>query len=179
LPLNYLGARWFHGVRNEAVLVISILKRRLKSGKTYMDFRRAWYHTVGFGAPTRLYSAINAFDPAEIIVVGLVEIEPGQDPQKVLQIDVEERLEHPLEAIIEPEVARTYGIVVSEDDFSPAGKLHFEPASVNGKETDFGEIARGLRIAQELLARAAAERDAKRRPKTAKRRRQKVASSNS
>jgi hypothetical protein len=31
--------------------------------------------------------------------------------------------------------------VVSEDDFSPAGEMKFKPASVNGKETDFGEIA--------------------------------------
>jgi hypothetical protein len=36
---------------------ISILMRRLKEGKTYEDFRKAWYHTVGFGTPCKLYSA--------------------------------------------------------------------------------------------------------------------------
>ncbi|HYB06691.1 MAG TPA: hypothetical protein VEB87_00890 [Nitrososphaerales archaeon] len=147
------------------MMVITILTRRLKSGKTYEDFRKAWYHTVGFGSPCKLYSAINAFDQREIIVVALGEIGPGQDPMKILRTDVKERLEHPLEAVIEPEIGRTFGIVVSEDDFSPAGKMEFKPASVNGKDTDFKEVAQGLALAQELITRAAAERDSARRGK--------------
>jgi len=147
------------------MMVITILTRRLKSGKTYEDFRKAWYHTVGFGSPCKLYSAINAFDQREIIVVALGEIGPGQDPMKILRTDVRERLEHPLEAVIEPEIGRTFGIVVSEDDFSPAGKMEFKPASVNGKETDFEEVAQGLALARELISRAAAERDSARRDK--------------
>ena len=147
------------------MMVITILTRRLKSGKTYEDFRKAWYHTVGFGSPCKLYSAINAFDQREIIVVALGEIGPGQDPMKILRTDVKERLEHPLEAVIEPEIGRTFGIVVSEDDFSPAGKMEFKPASVNGKETDFREVAQGLALARELITRAAVERDSARRGK--------------
>jgi len=140
-------------------MFISILTRRLKKGKTYEDFRKAWYHTVGYGMPTKLYSAINVFDPGEIIVVGLGEIKSGQDPMQMIQIEVKERLEHPLEAVIEPEIGRTFGIVVSEDDFSPAGEMKSRPASVRGKETDFEEIAQGLKMAQKLFALAAAERD--------------------
>jgi predicted NBD/HSP70 family sugar kinase len=141
------------------MMFISILTRRLKKGKKYEDFRKAWYHTVGYGMPTKLYSAINVFDPREIIVVGLGEIKSGQDPMQMIQIEVKERLEHPLEAVIEPEIGRTFGIVVSEDDFSPAGEMKFRPASVRGKETDFEEIAQGLKMAQKLFALAAAERD--------------------
>jgi hypothetical protein len=141
------------------MLVIAILKRRLRQGKTYQDFRKAWYHTVGYGTDMKMYSAINAFDPREIIVIGMGEIKPGQDPMKMLQIEVKERLDHPLEAVIEPEIDRTFGIVVSEDDFSPSGKIKYKPASINGKETDFEEVAQGLALAKKLIAQASKERD--------------------
>jgi hypothetical protein len=149
--------------REEAsLIVISILNRRLKEGKTYEDFRKAWYHTVGFGTPTKLYTAINVFDQREIIVVAIGEIKPGQDPLKILRIDVKERLDNPLDAVIEPEIGRTFGIVVSEDDFSKAGEIEYKPPSINGKETDFNEIAQGLTLAQKLIAQAAKERDSAR-----------------
>jgi hypothetical protein len=141
------------------MMVISILTRRLKKGKTYEDFRKMWYHTVGYGFPIKLYSAINVFDQREIIVIGLGEINPAQDPMQLIQIEVKERLEHPLEDVIEPEVGRAFGIVVSEDDFSPAGKMEFIPASVGGKETNFEEIAQGLEMARKLFSQAAVERE--------------------
>ena len=149
-------------------MVMSILTRRLREGKTYEDFRKVWYHTVGYGAPVKLYSAINAFDQREIIVVGLGEIRPGQDPMRLIQVEVKERLDHPLETVVEPKIGRTFGIVVSEDDFSPTGKLELAPASVNGKETDFKEVAQGLEIARELFTRAAAERDAAKKSRRGK-----------
>ena len=145
------------------MIVISILTRRLKKGKTYEDFRKAWYHTVGFGTPCKLYSAINAFDQREIIVVGLANIGPEQNPMDMLRIDVKERLDHPLEAIIESQIGRTFGIVVSEDDFSPAGKMELKPASINGKETDFKEIAQGLALARKVISKAELERNRERR----------------
>jgi hypothetical protein len=138
---------------------VSILTRRLKEGKTYEDFRKAWYHTVGFGTPCKLYTAINVFDQREIIVMAIGEVKPEQDPLKLLRIDVKERHEHPLEAVIEPEIGRTFGIVVSEDDFSPAGEIKYKPASINGKETDFEEISQGLALAQKLITQSATERD--------------------
>lgn len=150
------------------MMVISILTRRLKKGKTYDDFRKAWYHTVGYGLPVKLYTAINAFDQREIIVVALGEMRPGQDPTGLVKIEVEERLEHPLDAVIEPEIGRTFGIVVSEDDFSPAGRMEPRPASINGKETNFDEVARGLEMARELFTRAAAEREAAKKRRSRK-----------
>jgi hypothetical protein len=141
------------------MLVVAILKRRLRQGKTYQDFRKAWYHTIGYGTDMKMCSAINAFDPQEIIVIGMGEIKPGQDPMKMLQIEVKERLDHPLDAVIEPEIDRTFGIVVSEDDFSPSGKIEYKPASINGKETDFEEVAQGLALAKKLITMASQERD--------------------
>jgi hypothetical protein len=137
---------------------VSILTRRLKEGKTYEEFRKAWYHTVGFGANCELHAAINVLDQREIIVIAMGEVKPEQDPLKLLQIDVKERLEHPLEAVIEPEIGRTFGILVSEDDFSPAGEIKYTPSSINGKETDFAEIAQELPLAQKLITQAATER---------------------
>jgi hypothetical protein len=95
----------------------------------------------------------------EIIVVALGEIGPGQDPLRILRTDVSQRLEHPLDAIIEPEMGRTFGIVVSEDDFSAAGEMELKPASVDGKETDFREVAGALAMARELVAQGAAEKE--------------------
>ena len=141
------------------MMIISIINRRLKKGKTYEDFRKAWFHTVGFGTSSKLYTAINAFDQREIIVIGFVEIKPGQDPMKILRIDIKERLDNPLEGVIEPEIQRTYGILVSEDDFSSAGEIEYKPSSVNGKETDFAEIAQALAPARKLITETAAERD--------------------
>jgi hypothetical protein len=143
------------------LIFVSILTRRLKQGKTYQDFRKAWYHTVGYGTPGpgKLYTAINAFDPRELIVIGIGEIKSEQDATKMLRTEVKERLDHPLEAVIEPEIGRTFGIVVSEDDFSRSGKIEYKPASINGKETDFEEIAQGLALAKKLITMASQERD--------------------
>jgi hypothetical protein len=141
--------------------VISIITRTLKDGKTYEDFRKAWFHTTGFGTSSKLYTSINAFDQREIIVIGFVEILPNQDPMKVLRIDVKERLDNPLDNIIEPEIGRVYGIVVSEDDFSATGSIEYQPPSINGKVTDLNEIAIGLSLAKQLIAQASAERDMK------------------
>ena len=141
------------------MMFISILTRRLKRGKTYEDFRRAWFHSVGFGGPCKMYSAINVFDPREVIVVALGEIGPDVDPMNLLRTDIKERLDHPLEAVIEPEIGRKFGIVVSEDDFSPSGRLVLVPASVNGKKTDFDEIAQGLAIAKKVISKAGKERE--------------------
>ena len=141
------------------MMVVSIITRRLKEGKTYEDFRKAWYHTVGFGTASKLYTMINAFNPREIVVIGFVEMTLEQDPLSIAGIEVKDRLAHPLDDVIEPEIGREFGILVSEDDFSAAGTLEYKPPSVGGKETDFNEIEEGLAVAQKVIAQASAERD--------------------
>ena len=141
------------------MIAVSIISRRLKEGKTYEDFRKAWYHTVGFGTASKLYTMINAFNLREIVVIGFVEMTPDQDPLSILRIDVKERLDNPLDDVIEPVTGREFGILVSEDDFSAAGSLEYKPPTIGGKEIDFNEIAEGLAAAKKLIARASAERD--------------------
>jgi len=150
------------------MMVVSIITRRLKEGKTYEDFRKAWYHTVGFGTASKLYTMINAFNPREIVVIGFVEMTPEQDPLSIARIEVKDRLAHPMDDVIEPEIGREFGILVSEDDFSAAGALGYKPPSIGGQETDLAEIAEGLAAAKKLVALASKERDSAKKRKNSR-----------
>lgn len=140
------------------MIQVAILTRRLKEGRTYEDFRKAWFHTVGFGTANRMYSVINAFDPREIIVIGLTEF-TLEDFAAGLKIDVKERLDHSLDDIIEPEIGRTFGLLVSEDDFSASGAIEYKPPTVDGKETDLDLFFKDIQKVAEMINEASAERD--------------------
>lgn len=61
--------------------------------------------------------------------------------------------------IIEPGIGRTFGILISEDDFSNIDEIGYKPPSISGKKTDLKEIANGLKLAKKLIAQSSAERD--------------------
>lgn len=50
---------------------VTIIRRKHRDGKTLDDYRKAWFHTSGFGTPMTKYTVINAFDPREIIYVAV------------------------------------------------------------------------------------------------------------
>jgi len=149
------------------VTTVSILTRRLKEGKTYEDFRNAWFHITGFGVAgdeeegsgNRMFSMINIFDPREIIVIGFSTTTFAQ-LEAALDIDVRVRGENPLDEVIEPEIGRKFCAMVAEDDFSPAGTIPFKPATVGGRETDMAEFAKTLQVLQGLFPAASEKRDA-------------------
>lgn len=154
------------------MMMVSMITRRLKKGKTYGDFRKAWYHTIGFGmtsdAPPRpplgrLYTMINAFDPQEIIVIGFGPEISEESLRATLNIDVKDRLDNPLDEIIEPEIGRSFGVLISEDDFSPEGELEYKKPSVNGVETDLGELGRLISLARSEIEIASTKRDQKKK----------------
>ena len=155
------------GEKDTLVTTVSILTRRLKEGKTYDDFRRAWFHTTGFGlggketdgSGNRMYSMINIFDPREVVVIGFSTTTSGQ-LEAALDIDVEVRGANPLDEVIEPAIGRKFCALVSEDDFSAAGAIPYKPASIGGKETDMTAFAASLPVLQALFAAAAKKRDA-------------------
>jgi hypothetical protein len=148
------------------MMSVAIVKRRLKEGKTYDDFRKAWYHTTGFGTKNKMYSLINAFDEREIIVIGFTELPTEtEDILDGLRIDVKERLDNPLDEIIEPEIERDFGILVSEDDFSAEGSIDYKKPAVDGKEVDVREVVNGLLEFKQALGQASAERDAAKKPR--------------
>ncbi|WP_424354944.1 ROK family protein [Methanobacterium sp. MBAC-LM] len=140
------------------MITVSIITRRLKEGKTYEDFRKAWYHTVGFGTSSKLYTALNVNDPREIIVMGFVESEM-EEFLEGLEIDVKERLENPLHDVIEPEIGRKFGMIISEDDFSDEGVIEYKEPSINGKETDINAVYDDIAQVAELISKASAKRD--------------------
>lgn len=137
---------------------VAIVTRTLKEGKSYEDYRRAWFHTNGFGVPTTMYTIVNTFNPREIISIGIIEA-GLEDMPDLLNIDVEDRLANPLDDVIESTIVRQFGVIVAEDDFSPAGKLSYVPAQVDGKETDFNELEDGLAMIAHMIQQASSKRD--------------------
>ena len=101
---------------------------------------------------------INAADPREIIVIGFVETDLDHF-MAGLKVDVRERLDHSLDEVIEPEIGRKFGILVSEDDFSAPGSIGYRPPSVNGKETDVVQVMGDLSAITAMIAEASALRD--------------------
>lgn len=141
------------------MFAIAIVTRRLKEGKSYEDFRKAWFHTTGFETSSKLYTVINAFDPREIIVIGFTETNID-DFQKTLEIDIKERLENPLDAIIEEDkIPSKFGLLVSEDDFSASGKIDYKPATVDGHEMDLNQFSNDLRKIADMIQSAIKKRD--------------------
>jgi hypothetical protein len=132
---------------------VAIVVRTLRQGKTYEDFRKAWYHTTGFGTQTNMYSLVNALNPREIITIGMVETEL-EDVPSLLKIDASQRETHPLGDIIEESITRYFGVLVAEDDFSAKGALEYQPPAIEGKETDLKDLAHIL----DVINRAVKER---------------------
>lgn len=145
---------------------VSILTRRLRDGKTYEDFRRAWFHTTGFGvkgkevegSSARLLTFINIFDPREVIVLGFATTTLDQ-LRDALDIDVKVRGENPLDDVIEPAIGRTFALQVAEDDFSAVGDIPWHPAMIGGTETDMTQFHRDLQAIAGIFAAAAQKRD--------------------
>ncbi len=137
---------------------VAMVTRTLKSGKTYDDYRKAWFHTTGFGMPTTMYTVINAFNPKEIISIGIVDGE-FMELVKGFEIDVKERLENSLKDIIESTIVRTFGVVAAVDDFSPVGKLNYVPPLVDGKLTDYDQIASTLETIASEVRKASDKRE--------------------
>ena len=75
------------------------------------------------------------------------------------EIEVKERLSHSLDDIIEPEIERKFGILVSEDDFSADGNIAYKPASINKKITDLEDISSNLSQLAEAIEQASKKRD--------------------
>ena len=133
------------------MIAVAILRRRLREGRSYEEFRRAWFHETGFGTPNRMFTALNVADPREVIVIALTETSL-ENATQLIAIDASERSGSPLDAIIEPEIERTFGVLVAEDDFSAAGPIEYRPASVGGEETDESEVRLALEAGARLLA---------------------------
>ena len=150
--------------RGEPRRVITILKRRLREGKTYEDFRRAWFHESGFAAQNQMLSMINIADPREIIVIGMTRVTSAGEGTRLLAIDQDERATSPLDEVIEPGVDRTFAALIAKDDFSAAGPLEYQDAAIDGQPTDLAQLSGEIDAAAALLHEHLRGRSADTRP---------------
>jgi hypothetical protein len=101
------------------VIVISVLTRRLREGKTYEDFREAWLPDEGFGFPTRVVSAQRVDDEREVITIGFSELSEEEAEAELQRIGPQEERRHDrIDAVVEPEMTRHFYVQVAEDDFT-------------------------------------------------------------
>jgi hypothetical protein len=101
------------------MIVISVLARRLREGKTYDDFRKAWLPDQEFGFPTRVVSAQRVDDEREVITIGFSELDEAEAEAQLQRIGPQEQRRHErIDAVVEPEMTRHFYVQVAEDDFS-------------------------------------------------------------
>jgi hypothetical protein len=124
-------------------VIVSILVRRLREGKTYDDFREAWLPEKGFGWPTRVVTAQRMDDPREIVTIGFSDISAEQAEALLAGVGLErsgaersEETEAPIDEhtgevadeqlarrnrisdVIEPEMTRAFYVQLTEDDLT-------------------------------------------------------------
>jgi hypothetical protein len=138
---------------------VAIISRTLREGKSFDDYRKAWYHTHGFGVPTKMLTVANLHNPREIISIGIMELDDISQLSAALQIDIEERLANALDEIVEDRIERKFGIIASEDDFSMAGEIPPKPLTVDGEEVRYSDLEEIMGIAAGMFTEASEERD--------------------
>jgi hypothetical protein len=100
-------------------MVIAVLVRRLRNGKTYDDFRAAWEADRGFGIPTRVVTGQRLDDDREIITIGFVDVAPEALATGVERVAEQERVRHDrIDAVVEPEMTRAFYAQVADDDLT-------------------------------------------------------------
>jgi hypothetical protein len=103
------------------LIVIAVLTRRLREGKSYGDFREAWLPEQGFGFPTRVVSAQRVDDDREIITIGFSELDEAEAEAQLRRIGPQEQRRHDrIDAVVEPEMTRHFYVQVADDDFAGA-----------------------------------------------------------
>lgn len=101
------------------MIVISVLIRRLREGKTYEAFREAWLPDQHFGFPTRVVSAQRVDDDREVITIGFSELDEAEAEAQFQRIGPQEQRRHErIDAVIEPDLTRRFYVQVAEDEFT-------------------------------------------------------------
>ncbi len=64
--------------------------------------------------------------------------------------------------MVEDEIVRTFGMIVSEDDFSAAGDIPVKPTTVDGEEVKYSDLEGAMSVAAAMFAQAFEERERRR-----------------
>jgi hypothetical protein len=102
-------------------MFVTVLVRRLKPGKTYEDFLRAWYPDKGFGFPGQgPFLARNVDNPAEILTYGLVDLpDRASLDRELARVARQEAMRHDrLADVIESTTVRSIFELTHSFDFS-------------------------------------------------------------
>ncbi len=102
-------------------MYLSVLARRLRPGKTYDDFLKAWYPEKGFELSARVTTAVNIDDDREVLTLGVHDVEhsPRQMREALTRIASQEAVRHDrIAEVVESTTIRGLFRVVSEYDFS-------------------------------------------------------------
>ena len=110
-------------------MIVAVFRRRLREGKTFEDFKRAWEAEQGFGVPARVFNAVSLADEREILSVGFVAIEPGELAAGSERVAGQEARRHErIDDVIESTELRAMYRLAGEHDFSGAPR-EIEPGS--------------------------------------------------
>ena len=104
-------------------MIVSILVRRLREGKTYEDFREAWLPEKGFGWPTRVVTAQRMDDPREIVTIGFSDVGVQEAEALLAQVGVEHSGEQSDEAAEEPKAADEHLDEVAEEQLARRARI--------------------------------------------------------
>jgi hypothetical protein len=101
-------------------MLISVLVRRLKPGKTYEDFVDAWYPDKGFGFAGRgPILARNLEDEREILAIDFMDLQRNELPSTMERVAAQESVRHDrIDEIIESTAQRGIYEIADEFDFS-------------------------------------------------------------
>lgn len=100
---------------------VSVLVRRLRPGKTYEDFVRAWYPDKGFDLPgSGPVLAVNLADEREIVAVAYVDLPSREAVAEAMErLAAQESVRHDrIDEVIESTSLRGIFEVADEFDFS-------------------------------------------------------------
>lgn len=102
-------------------IFVSVFVRRLREGRTYDDFKAAWYPEVRFGVPTRVINGVRLDDPREILSIGFVD-PAGQSLEEIgARIGAAEAKRHDaIDDVLESTELRAVYALVDDQDFTNA-----------------------------------------------------------
>ena len=102
-------------------MFIAVLVRRLRPGRSYEDFVKAWYPDRGFGIPVRgPVLGVNVDDQREILTLSFIDLTSREQLEAELQrVADQERVRHDrLADVIESTTVRAIYEQRDEFDFS-------------------------------------------------------------
>lgn len=100
-------------------MFVTVIIRRLREGKTYDDFREAWYPDKGFGVPVKVINATREDDPAEIASIGFVDVSADELAPSLERVAAAEAVRHDrIAEVIEETVFRGMYEIRDEDDLT-------------------------------------------------------------